>query len=567
MATLRERAINAAETIAPLFGEFMGTFMVTATYGCNAQTGSITWMPTSIAFAVMVCMLALAHVSGGHLNPVISLGFGLVRKISWLQVFGYCLAQLCGGLAGGGVVNVLVSGSVDIGPKHNYGMLDILIVEVLFSTVVGFVALSCMASSRSNPRSDPNHYSAMAVGFVAIAGGHAGYEISGAYYNPALTVGYGLSGNAQPVLVLVYLSFQVGSAILAATLFYLTHPEEIPGVEGLISEAEGVGCGRACGAVCPCAGVRSGKQSYGATSSLDSAGAAAGMAADGQESEVLASNRSTYRASVPVRLLSEFIGSFAIVATFGLSTACNTLVQHDVQATSKTTTQSPSNLSSEVLPVTSVPWAMGAIVLSMGYALGKISGGHFNPAITIAAVFSRRSSAVTYAEFLPTITVQVGGGMLAALVYTCVNRGNGNLTRISIGPKNENSFFMAAATETFFTLVVAFVALCSTTVTSPKYFRAPHVYGYSFALTMGMAVASAGFATENISGGLLNPAITVGAATGNAIWRQTFIGDFLWNGLKYILWQSLAGVGAGLVFILAHPMEYKRDPLLPGENS
>jgi len=553
MGSSRERAIDAAETVAPFLGEFLGTFLVAVTFGFNALTGSVVLMPTSVSYAVMVGMCCMASDSGGHVNPAISLAFGLARKMGWLRVLGHCVAQLCGGLAGGSVVQVLIEKSLTVGPKNGYALLDAMITEVIFTTMTCFVALSCIASVRSNPRSEPNQYASMAVGFVAIAGGISAYEISGSYFNPALTVGFGLVGNRQPTTTLLYCCFQASSAILAATLFFMTRPEELAALGVAAAEgAQDAGCGRACGVVCPCVAARAGK-SYTAASEQ--------LAAEQTREETEAFDLRDYRAAVPVKLLSEFLGAFAVVATFGLSSACNKLLQRDAANEHiNTTTLAPD--AAMVLPVTSVPWATGAAVLSMGYALGNVSGGHFNPAITIGAVFSRRSSVVTYAEFLPTVAMQVGGAIVAALTFTCVNRGAGELTQSAIGPQMDSKWFLANFTEALFTAVVVFVALCATTVTAPKYSRSPSVHSFSFALAMGMAVAAAGFATESQTGGHLNPAITLGVASGNAVWQKTIFGDNLWNGLTYILWQCLGGVVAGLLFIIAHPMEYKRDPLL-----
>ena len=61
-----------------------------------------------------------------------------------------------------------------------------------------------------------------------------------------------------------------------------------------------------------------------------------------------------------------------------------------------------------------VSFAFGLTVLTMAYAVGHISGGHFNPAVTIMTLYNRGiagDNAVAY------IVAQVAAGLLAVTVY------------------------------------------------------------------------------------------------------------------------------------------------------
>src|SRR6266699_6437840 len=61
-----------------------------------------------------------------------------------------------------------------------------------------------------------------------------------------------------------------------------------------------------------------------------------------------------------------------------------------------------------------VALAFGLTVLTMAYAVGHISGGHFNPAVTVGLVAGGRSPA---GDLLPYILAQVLGGAVAAAVF------------------------------------------------------------------------------------------------------------------------------------------------------
>jgi aquaporin Z len=67
-----------------------------------------------------------------------------------------------------------------------------------------------------------------------------------------------------------------------------------------------------------------------------------------------------------------------------------------------------------------VALSIGAAVLAMAYAVGPISGGHFNPAVTCGLVAAGRFQA---GKALPYIVAQVVGGVAAAAVFYVILQG------------------------------------------------------------------------------------------------------------------------------------------------
>ena len=67
-----------------------------------------------------------------------------------------------------------------------------------------------------------------------------------------------------------------------------------------------------------------------------------------------------------------------------------------------------------------VAFAIGAIVLAMAYALGPISGGHFNPAVTCGLVAAGRCPS---SDAIPYIVAQLIGGIAAAAVFYVILSG------------------------------------------------------------------------------------------------------------------------------------------------
>lgn len=72
-----------------------------------------------------------------------------------------------------------------------------------------------------------------------------------------------------------------------------------------------------------------------------------------------------------------------------------------------------------------VSLAFGLTVLTMAYAVGSISGGHFNPAVSVGLAAAGRFS---WKEVGPYIAAQLAGGILAACVLSVIVSGQAGFT-------------------------------------------------------------------------------------------------------------------------------------------
>lgn len=186
------------------------------------------------------------------------------------------------------------------------------------------------------------------------------------------------------------------------------------------------------------------------------------------------------------------------------------------------------------------PLAIGAILMTMIYAGGHISGGHYNPAVTLAVLVRGRigrEDAVAY------WVAQVAGGFLAALVAKwLVNPG----TVKALSPTGRE-LWAAMVAEALFTFALAFVVL--NVATSDD--QADNSF---FGLAIGFTVAAGAFAVGGISGGAFNPAVALGAAT---------MGLFEWAKIWLWLVATLVGGGvAGVVYrYVASPSAPQSEPV------
>jgi aquaporin Z len=142
------------------------------------------------------------------------------------------------------------------------------------------------------------------------------------------------------------------------------------------------------------------------------------------------------------------------------------------------------------------PLAIGSALMVMIYAGGHISGGHYNPAVTLAVWLRGRCPAGDVPGYM---AAQVGGALAAALAVT-VLKGPDAMGRIAAGTPQAVPALLA---EFLFTFALAWVVLNAATAKATS--------GNSFyGLAIGFTVMTGAFAVGSISGGAFNPAVAVG---------------------------------------------------------
>ncbi|MGE5744029.1 MAG: MIP/aquaporin family protein [Gemmatimonadota bacterium] len=101
-------------SLRPMFAEFLGTalfvFIGAGSVVANAMTaGGVTPLGIALAHGVGMAILisSLMGISGGHLNPAVSLGVFVAGRIDGRTLGRYVLAQLVGGIAGAALLKLL----------------------------------------------------------------------------------------------------------------------------------------------------------------------------------------------------------------------------------------------------------------------------------------------------------------------------------------------------------------------------------------------------------------------------------------------------------------------------
>ncbi|MFE7802456.1 MIP/aquaporin family protein [Nocardia sp. NPDC057440] len=180
------------------------------------------------------------------------------------------------------------------------------------------------------------------------------------------------------------------------------------------------------------------------------------------------------------------------------------------------------------------PLAVGAALMVMVYAGGHISGGHYNPALTLAVLVRHRIGVRTAIGYR---VAQVVAGLLAAVVVREIidPARAGTTSTLTLSGRTVGAVLVV---EALFTFALCYVVL---KVATSKSHPDNPVYG----LAIGFTVVAVAFAVGAISSGAFNPSVAVGAAV---------MGMFAWPTLwVYPAAQLVAGAAAGVVFLALDP--------------
>jgi aquaporin Z len=155
-----------------------------------------------------------------------------------------------------------------------------------------------------------------------------------------------------------------------------------------------------------------------------------------------------------------------------------------------------------------VSLAFGLTVVTMAYAVGHISGGHFNPAVTLGLLAGGR---IKGGDVLPYVIAQVIGALLAAWLLATIASGNGTdavaagLASNGFGEHSPGGYSQATAfiTEVLMTFFFLLIILGITSEGAPNAF-AP--------LAIGLALALIHLVSIPITNTSVNPARSTGPA-------------------------------------------------------
>jgi len=180
------------------------------------------------------------------------------------------------------------------------------------------------------------------------------------------------------------------------------------------------------------------------------------------------------------------------------------------------------------------PVAIGAVLAVMVYMGGHVSGGHFNPAVTLGVWIRGK---LPRAQVVPYWIAQLVGSLSAALVVYLLTGHT-----FAPAPAPGATALQALLAEILFTFALTLVVLNTATATATD---GNSYFGLAIGLTLMTGVIVAG----PISGGAFNPAVGIGPIVVSALLGH---GGFshLW---LYLVGPMAGAVLAAVVFRIQHP--------------
>ena len=208
---------------AELFGTFVLVFAGTGAIVFDAANpGKIGHVGVALTFGLVVLAMAYAvgGVSGGHLNPAVTVGLWLAGRVPGRQVLPFAAAQLLGAFAASGLLFAMYPAHATLGATLPHGPpWHAFVLEVWLTAVLVFVVLAVTVAEPS-----VRSLGGVIVGAVIALEALFAGPISGASMNPARSLAPALvSGSVQHLWIYVAAPL-LGAAVAIPTCAIIQQP-------------------------------------------------------------------------------------------------------------------------------------------------------------------------------------------------------------------------------------------------------------------------------------------------------------------------------------------------------
>lgn len=463
------------DIVPKLFAEAIGTFVMVFVIGLNNQITSLTWSPMAIGLMLAALTYTFSDISGAHFNPSVTLAYFVYGSVDLTTATVYVIVQLLCGFLGGVAYNELNPHIWRLLPESGYSRDSVVVVEFTYTFMLIFVFMNVFASRRYPM------LRGLAVGLFVTAGTYGGGDITGAAFNPAVTVGADLSAiyrratdttktydeMLEPFCTGWYLGAQLMAALVGGWFMGLIRP--IPGIA---------------------------RTERGHTS--DQRGCTPFMA----------------------RVLCEFLCSYMVVMNTGLS----------VIGQSK-----------------GAAISMGGMFVALAIATSDVSGGCINPCVTMGQAINRRYpfSLLPGMEALTYVLAQLFAAAAAGVMYTATTD-----KAFALGPGQGFVSSQAYMVELGGCVLLTIVGVAAAKTHGPV------------GLAVGIAHMACVVTTGPVSGGSLSPAVSFGVSVSSYIKDGPTSVCFAYMGVQFI-----GCILAACLMSVAHPegiggmLRFKRPEL------
>ena len=221
-----------SNSLAPkLLAELIGTFALVfigagaaSIVGSAAGLGGISAVAFAHGLTLMVFICAYGMISGGHMNPAVTVGVLAVGAITAAEAVGYIVSQIVGGVAGAMLLRIVLGGvATGLGtPELAHGLVlgDATVsitpaIGFVVEAVLGFFLVTVVLSTAVAGRAA--HLAPVTIGLTLVFNILMGGALTGAAFNPARALGPMIvTGNLNDAWL--YVLAPIVGAIIAAVV-------------------------------------------------------------------------------------------------------------------------------------------------------------------------------------------------------------------------------------------------------------------------------------------------------------------------------------------------------------
>jgi aquaporin TIP len=208
-----------AEFVGTLTLIFAGVCAIAVTTGIGPAQ-SLVAVAFAHGLAISVMVSATMAISGGHLNPAVTLGALVGGKISRVQAIGHWVAQVLGAIVGALLTRAVLpagmlarAGYGVPAPGSGVGVGAAVVTELVLTFFLVFVVFGTAIDLRA-PK-----VGGLFIGLAVVMGILAGGPISGAALNPARFLGPALVNASQLQYTWIYLVGPLAGGLLAGVVW------------------------------------------------------------------------------------------------------------------------------------------------------------------------------------------------------------------------------------------------------------------------------------------------------------------------------------------------------------
>ncbi|XP_052770365.1 aquaporin FA-CHIP-like [Mya arenaria] len=213
-----------AEFLATLVFVFIGTMSAVDIVPLTDPAGKFVRIGLTFGLMIAVCIQMIGHVSGGHMNPAVSLAMAVAMEISPARAVLYTVAQCCGGMLGSLLLKGVTPGELNdnlglttINPDLNGGQA--VACEIVFTFILVMSIFGCTDPSRALFGSP-----ALGIGLTVSVLHFASIPFTGASMNPARSLASSVVSNNFDLHWVYWVGPMVGGVAAAVAYKYLLSP-------------------------------------------------------------------------------------------------------------------------------------------------------------------------------------------------------------------------------------------------------------------------------------------------------------------------------------------------------